>query len=398
MDRTAVESAGGSEQRSESGEAEEVKSSGASKMAKTAKIIKTLSQSSFKNVPSESAESNGTDKVERQGSTDSTKELSKASKVANFIRSLSKQSIETKETPGSADSGDTAGSKVSKAAKLVRQLSKTAMMMGSNTPSIDEEGEVKAEAAKANEEGSANQAENPRDVSKAVKASQVFKRLSEQSLERERATLNGTRSEGKDAVETEAVDVEVDEAAKDGEKEEEDDDAASREAVLGDDDAENPDEGFEETADEGIKDPAQVQAAAALVRQLSRQSVTRAGSTDSGGGGSGNEGDKPEGGGKRFKGKWRRSVRDKSHESSVEVQEKIEETPEKEGAIAEEKEENEDDKPEVGGTTPEVKAEQQEVVTRQPTATADTDGPQKVEPPADSVNITKPKTGFCPCL
>ena len=389
-----------------------------SKVVAAAKLIKNLSQSSMKNVPTEDEE-NGNKKLEKQGSTDSAKEFAKAIKVANFVRTLSKQSIENKdenendatrgENPeeGTESASNDVLAKASKAAKLIKQLSKTAMMASSNAQSIEEE---TADDGKPT---------SP-DVSKVVKAAQVIKRLSEQSLEKVKAANKSADSnantDGNDDDQENELDKNTDSNANtdgndDQEKELDDNhtkggggneveeglDTASHDAVLGDDSPENiedeePEEGLEE------KDPTKVAQAAALVRSLSKKTMTRTGSGDSHA--ESVDGEKTEG--KRFKGKWRKSIRDRSRETSLEVQEKIVETSEKEGDIAEHPEEEaEDTKAEDSETatkTEVIKAQSDEVITKQPSAAVEADGDAIKTIESTEITNPKPKTGFCPCL
>ena len=302
-----------------------------SRVIAAAKLIKNLSQNSLKNVPT-ADDDNGNNKLVKQTSTDSAKELAKVATAASFVRSLSKQSMELghkDENEDNAAKDDNSGegtksaesgvlAKATKAAKLIKQLSKTAMMASSNSPSIDEE---------ANDD----KGEKPTsgDMSKVVKATQIIKRLSEQSMEKEKSGMKES-----DSIDHGNVDDHEAKETDNGDVNETEDgvETASHDAVLGDDDqqAENvdedePEEGLEE------RDPAKVAQAAALVRQLSKKSMTRTESAESRGEAA--DGEKTEV--KRFKGKWRKSVKERSRETSLEVQEKIVEAPEKEGDIAE---------------------------------------------------------------
>ena len=376
-----------------------------SRVIAAAKLIKNLSQSSLKNVPT-ADDDNGNNKLIKQASTDSAKELAKVATAASFVRSLSKQSIETGNKDGNEDNtakGDNSGeatispesdvlAKATKAAKLIRQLSKTAMMASSNSPSIDEE---------TNDEKSGKPTSG--DISKVVKATQIIKRLSEQSLEKEKAGTKDTDNNDHgniDDNETKRADSEDVNENEDGVE------TASHDAVLGDDDPDRekvdedePEEGLEE------KDPTKVAQAAALVRQLSKKSMTRTESTEIRG--EAVDGEKTEV--KRFKGKWRKSVKDRSRETSLEVQEKIVEAPEKEGDIAEHPE-AEKEAEEANATKAESeednktdsekvnsKTNSEGVITKQPSAGVEADGDAIKTIESTEIN-PKPKTGFCPCL
>ena len=379
-----------------------------SRVIAAAKLIKNLSQNSLKNVPT-ADDDNGNNKLVKQTSTDSAKELAKVATAASFVRSLSKQSMELghkDEHEDNAAKDDNSGegtksaesdvlAKATKAAKLIKQLSKTAMMASSNSPSIDEE---------ANDE----KGEKPPsgDMSKVVKATQIIKRLSEQSMEKEKPGMKES-----DSIDHGNVDDNEAKGTENGDVNQTEDgvETASRDAVLGDDDqqAENvdedePEEGLEE------RDPAKVAQAAALVRQLSKKkSMTRTESAESRGEAA--DGEKTEV--KRFKGKWRKSVKERSRETSLEVQEKIVEAPEKEGDIAEhpeaEKEAEEasgddnanksDEATKTGSEKVNNPTNSEGVITKQPSAGMESDGDAIKTIESTEIN-PKPKTGFCPCL
>ena len=280
--------------------------------------------------------------------------------------------------------------KVTKAAKMVRQLSKTAMMVSSNTPSIDEE--------TVGNESDEQSKKSPvvADVSKVVQATQLIKRLSEQSMEKSGKEEPGDNAEK--AIEDEGGNEENKESENENEEDKDkgDVETASHDAVLGDDapETENVDEVDDPEETIKDKDPTKVAKAAALVRQLSKQSMTRTESAESRG--EAIEGEKPEG--RKFKGKWRKSVRDKSRETSLEVQEKIVETPEKEGDIAEYPEAEKEEEKIANENEEVIKPSSEKVITKQPSATVETDGDAIKTIASAEITNPKPKTGFCPCL